>query len=185
MTDLSQKWQSCYNLPSVLKKKTPWTTWNLCAWVAKCTEVDSGIFQTFAVNPKKCGQCCVTNLSFKQYIKITLTVHDVSYFNTPYSMQQSPSSEANRFSASQKIPRILWNSKVHYHIHKCLPPVPIWASSIQSIPPHPTSWRSILVLSSPSTPGLPSGLFPSCFPTKTLNMPLLSPIYHSQCLFIL
>jgi len=42
-----------------------------------------------------------------------------------YSMEQSPSWEANWFSASQEFPRILWNTKVHYHIHKFSPPVPI------------------------------------------------------------
>ena len=40
-------------------------------------------------------------------------------------MEQSPSREANRFSASQEIPHILWNLNVNYRIHQCPPPVPI------------------------------------------------------------
>ena len=46
-----------------------------------------------------------------------------------------------------------------------------WASPIQSIYPHPTSWRSILILSTHLCLGLPSGVFPSGFPTKTLYTP--------------
>ena len=51
-----------------------------------------------------------------------------------------------------------------------------WASPIQSIYPHPTSWRSILILSTHLCLGLPSDLFLSSFPTKTLYTPLSSPI---------
>ena len=47
-----------------------------------------------------------------------------------------------------------------------------WVSSIQSIPPHPTYWRS----TSHQRLGLPSGLFPSGFLSKTLYTPLPSPI---------
>ena len=43
-----------------------------------------------------------------------------------------------------------------------------WANPIHSTYPHPTSWRSILILSTHLRLGLPSGLFPSGFPTKTL-----------------
>ena len=51
-----------------------------------------------------------------------------------------------------------------------------WASPIQSIYPHPTSWRSILIFYTHLRLGLPIGLFPSGFPTKTLYAPLSSPI---------
>ena len=40
-------------------------------------------------------------------------------------MEQSPSWETNRFSASQEILHLVWNLKVHYCVYKYLPPVPI------------------------------------------------------------
>jgi len=68
-----------------------------------------------------------------------------------------------------------------------------WASPIRSIYPHPTSWRSILILSTHLCLGLPSGLLPSGFPIKTLYTPLSALICatcpaHQYCcktLFIL
>jgi len=50
-----------------------------------------------------------------------------------------------------------------------------WTRTIQSMPPHLTSWRSSLKISSHLHLGHPSGLFPSGFPTKTLYTTLLSP----------
>jgi len=56
-----------------------------------------------------------------------------------------------------------------------------WASPIQSIYPHLTSWRSILILSTHLRLDLPSGLFPSGFPSKTLFTPSLHPYApHAQ-----
>ena len=106
---------------------------------------------------------------------IILLTYILTYLPT-YSMQQSPSWEANRFSASQEIPRILWNPKVHTAFTSARHLSLSWASSIQSIPPHPTSWRSILILSSHLRLGLPSGPCLIGFPTKTLYTPLLFPI---------
>ena len=56
-----------------------------------------------------------------------------------------------------------------------------WASPIQSTCPQPTSGRSILILSTHLRLGLPSGLFPSGFPTRTLYAPSPPPYEpHAQ-----
>ena len=88
-----------------------------------------------------------------------------------YSVVQSPSWEANRFAASQEIPHISRNPKVHYRTHKRPPPVSILG---QPNPVHiPTSHLLEIhpILSTHLRLGLPSGLFPSAFPTKTLYTP--------------
>ena len=55
---------------------------------------------------------------------LSLDINDHNWAFLTYSMEQSPSWEANQFSASQEIPHILWNPKVHYHIHRYPPPGP-------------------------------------------------------------
>jgi len=89
-------------------------------------------------------------------------------------MEQSPSSEANRFSSSQEIPRILRNPNVHYRTHKCLLPVPNLSHINPGHTPYFTSCRSIFIFSSHLHLVLPGGLFPSAFPTKTLYTLILS-----------
>jgi hypothetical protein len=49
------------------------------------------------------------------------------------SMELSPPWEAASCAATQELPSILCNPKVHYHVHKNL----LWARSIQSTPHHP------------------------------------------------
>ena len=90
-------------------------------------------------------------------------------------MEQSPSSVSNRFPASQEIPRILWNPKIHFRTHKRPPPVPI-LSQLEPVHTPTSNFLKIhLNIILPSTPGSPKWPFPSGFPTKTLYTPLLSP----------
>jgi hypothetical protein len=53
-----------------------------------------------------------------------------------------------------------------------------WASSIQSMPPHTTPWRSILILSSHLRLGLQRGRLPSGILTKILYAPLFPHTCH-------
>jgi hypothetical protein len=60
-------------------------------------------------------------------------------------MEKTPSWEAKSFSASQEIPSILWNTEVHYHIHKSPPRVPV-LSQLNPVHAHPSHFSMIRVL---------------------------------------
>jgi hypothetical protein len=61
------------------------------------------------------------------------------------------------------------NPKVHHRLHKRSPPLSLsWVGWIYTPPPQPVSLEFILIPSSHRCLGLPSGLFPSGFPTNAL-----------------
>ena len=83
-------------------------------------------------------------------------------------MVQSPSWEVNWFAASQEIPRISRNPKVHYRTHKRPPLVSILGQSniVHITTSHLLEIRPNIIR--PSTPRSPQWFLLSGFPTKTL-----------------
>jgi hypothetical protein len=101
-----------------------------------------------------------------QKVKIVWTCNFIVlklYVNITYllthSIEQSPPWEANWFSASQEIQRILWNLKVHYRIHRCLPPFCILSLSISPgeyfLTRYVLWWGVVSTLPNPQGGGLP------------------------------
>jgi hypothetical protein len=82
-------------------------------------------------------------------------------------------------SAGKKIPRLLWNLKVHCRVHKSPPPAPILShiNAIHTL--HAIALRSILVLYFHLHLGLPSDLFSSSYETKIFYSFLLNPMRAS------
>jgi hypothetical protein len=112
-----------------------------------------------------------TNSSFAYpyihtWLSLPLSLSNLLTYLLTYSIEQSLSWEANRFSASQEIPRTLGTQRFITEFTSAGRLSLFWASSIQSILAHPISWSSILILSSHLSLDLGSGLFHSDFPTS-------------------
>lgn len=89
----------------------------------------------------------------------------LSYFSN--AMERILSWEANISVVTEEFPCSVWNFKVHYHIHKNPPFVPV-LSQMNAMPSHPFSFRYILMLFSFLCFDLQKGLLTSGFLTKLL-----------------
>jgi hypothetical protein len=71
---------------------------------------------------KERKSCFVSNISKKVLFHI---YYYPALISNTYLLHGAESFLRSWFAASQEIPRILWNPKVHYRTHKPPPPVPI------------------------------------------------------------
>ena len=138
-----------------------------CNTISKVQNVVSCIWVLRTLAYCICAPVCVHLCSS------VCTFHKAQITN---STEHSPSWEADRSSASQEIPRTSWNTDVHYRTHKSWLPIPILNQMNPIHTPYTTTEKSILMLFSHLRLGLPSRLFPSLSPTRTLYSLFLSEV---------
>jgi len=151
-------------------------TWRSVQWELSCSMRTDGqtdnteliaAFYNFANAP--------TNWFLYSASGLATRVCTLGYLLT-YSMVQSPSWQANWFAASQEIPHISRNPKVHYRTHKRPPPVSILG---QTNPAHIPTFHLLEIrhnIIHPSTPRSPqwslSLRVPHQDPIHTLSSPI-------------
>jgi hypothetical protein len=117
------------------------------------------------------GYHCVSEQGWSPQLAVTRVFN----INT----EQSSTWESTSRSATQELPNVLWNQKVHYRAKKARHSYPSSTRWIQYIPSCSTSLWTILILSSHLSLGLSNDLFLSDFPTKTLKLAIVSCVLHA------
>jgi len=88
-------------------------------------------------------------------------------------MRPSPTWEPKRSSAIQAIPHILWYPKFRYPIQEQL--FLFWIMPNQTMTLHPSSWKTVWILSTQQHLGLPYCIFSFRSTHQSLYTPFLSP----------
>jgi len=139
--------------------------------------LDKQKFRLFFCNSSGHGRCLLASLFERLCIGSILT-YLLTYLLTPWNRvfdKLTGFQLVKTFHTFYENRRFITTFKITRQLSLC------WASSILSITPNPTYWRSILILSSHLSLVLTRGLFPTCFPTKPcIRLSYPPHILHAQ-----
>jgi len=123
--------------------------------------------------------CTCTHTLLEEMLQ---TVNSMKYYSFGHGTLASPIPSFTRMSVKQLTPcrrqitHLSWNQKVHYHVHRGSPLVPILSEMLLVNTSHLISVRSISILPSHLHLRLPCGPFPSGFLNKILYVFVISPM---------
>jgi hypothetical protein len=141
--------------------------------VASLILIPSSVSNRKSVLRKPCNGHCL------HMFQLLPSVTRYIYLDTYSLTELNFSWEAANCAATQELPSMLRNPKIHYRVHKSPPLIPILSqiNPVHTIPSYLSKiYLNIVQLSTHLRFGLPSGLFLSGFPTNILHAFRFSPI---------